>query len=162
VTPVSLGLLHGAALCAWMGATIWGSLRHDPFIWAGDFPDDMKAAAGPPPPETAARKRVWAGLIFGGMFVIFGHLAWRVSIAGGGFADTALAALIAFETFNLFDAVCIDVPLVWLRPAWALPNGVGPSPTMLQPRWHVVNFAKGALGGVPFALLVAAASALLA
>ena len=67
---------------------------------------------------------------------------------------------LAVQCFNLWDAVVIDLPLVLLQPRWAFPPGTESSPSYRDPRWHLANYGKGFLVGLPFAAIVAGVDAL--
>jgi hypothetical protein len=159
---IVVGLTHGAALSVFMTALVVASLKRNPRIWQGDAPKAVQALLPPVDAATRAQKRRWATLLFVGLIAIFGHLAWTLRVPGPlgipkeqGFTATFLAALIAFELFNLVDAVVIDLGLVFAGPRWAFPEGAYGHPAFRDPRWHLVNFLKGAAGGFPFAAIVA-------
>lgn len=165
---LAVGLTHGAVLSALMGALIAGSLVHDPMIWARSSPPDVQAVLGPPSAATLRRKRAWGVGLLAILLGVFGHLVVEVrALAPGPFpvAAVALAAFTCFQCFNLFDALVIDLGLVLWRPRWAFPPGVADLPGLRDVRWHLGNFGKGVVGGVPFAglvTLVGAAAAWLA
>lgn len=150
-------LVHGAVLCAFMSVIIFGSLWQDPRIWTASLPVDARNLAGPIPPRTQRRKRAWSILMLIGMCAIFGHLASRTG--DEGFSSTAAAAFIAFQLYNLFDAVVIDLGLVIFRPRFAIVPGTEEAAGFRDPRWHLANYLKGVVFGVVFALLVAAIDA---
>ena len=154
---IAQALLHGAALSAFMTAIIFGSLWHDPRIWTRSLPKDAQALAGPVPPETQRRKRLWSLPMVLGLAAVFAHLAHAVG--SGGFVVTATAAFIAFEVFNLYDAVVLDLGLVLVRPRFALIPGTENAKGFRDPRWHLGNYVRGVVLGVPFALLIAALDA---
>lgn len=151
------GLTHGAAFSALMGVVIAGSLAHDPMIWARSSPPDVRAFLGPPSATTLRRKRAWGVGLLAILLGVFGHLVVEVrALAPGPYpaAAVALAAFTCFQCFNLFDALVIDLGLVLWRPRWAFPPGVADLPGLRDVRWHLANFWKGVVGGVPFTGLV--------
>lgn len=159
-----VALEHGALLCAFMSIIIAGSLRQDPRIWTHSGPPDVREKLGPPGPATLRRKRVWAGLMMVGLVLVFGSLAravlaWSPEVFPG--VQLALAAYVTFQVFNLYDALVVDVGLVVFKPRWAFVEGTADMPGLRSVRWHVVNYLKGVVGGVPFAALVTGAAWLL-
>lgn len=154
------GLLHGAGLSAFMGALIFLSLRQNPLIWLGDAPADVRARLGPIDDRTRRQRRAWGLLMFVGLGVVFGHLAWRTWPLGA--MACFVAGFVCFETFNLFDAVVIDLGLVVFRPRWAFPPGAEDSPSYRDPRWHLGNWLKGVVAGLPFAGIVVGLAAAIA
>lgn len=151
------GLWHGAALSAAMGVLIAASLKQDPMIWARSAPRDVQEKVGPPSPETLRRKRGWGVVLVVILAGVFGHLAVtlvRASPAGFPAWDVALASWVAFQVFNLFDAVVIDLGLVVFKPRWAFVPGTEDLPGLRDARWHLVNYLKGFVGGFVFAGLV--------
>lgn len=150
-------LVHGAVLCASMGALIGASLWHDPKIWLNDAPPAIRAQVGPIDAHTKRRKSAWSVVMLLALVLVFARLLARVAALHQGqlpFVEATLAALICFELFNLFDALVIDLGLALFRPRWAMLPGVDTS-SLRDVRWHVRNFLLGALMGLPFALLVA-------
>ncbi|MBL8920993.1 MAG: hypothetical protein JNJ54_19170 [Myxococcaceae bacterium] len=151
------GLWSGAALSAAMGALIAASLKQDPMIWSRSAPRDVQERVGPPSPETLRRKRGWGVVLVVILAAVFGHLAVTlVRASPGAFPawDVAVASWVAFQVFNLFDAVVIDLGLVVFKPRWAFVPGTEQLPGLRDVRWHVLNFAKGFVGGFVFAGLV--------
>ncbi len=155
---IRMGLVWGAALSAFMGALIWASLKQNPLIWAGDAPPDVRARIGALDERTKRQKRSWGVVMVVGLVALFGSLAWRTFPLG--LAPTFVAAFLCFQTFNLFDALVIDLGLVVLKPAWAFPPGTADSPSYRDVRWHLGNWLKGFAGGAVFAALVTGVSAL--
>ncbi|MCZ7682644.1 MAG: hypothetical protein M5U28_29150 [Sandaracinaceae bacterium] len=157
-------LTHGAALCAAMTAVILGSLKHNPRIWSHATPADVRAVLGPDDERTRRQRRAWGVVMIGGMLAILASLLVRLPAAVGGppgFLLTAIAVYAWFQTFNHWDALVIDVGLVWLRPRFAFVPGTEDLPGLRSVRWHVVNYLKGLLAGVPFALAGAVIAQLL-
>ena len=153
---IRFGLLYGAGLCAFMGALIYASLRQNPYIWLSDAPRDVQARIGPVDARTKRQKRAWGLVMAIGLVGLFGALAWQVWPSGA--LATFVAAYVCFQTFNLFDALVIDIGLVVLKPPWALPPGSEDSPSYRDPVWHLVNYGKGVVLGVPFAGVVCGAA----
>lgn len=149
---ITVGLEHGAALSLAMTALIVASLKQNPRIWQDDAPRDVRARLGPMDDATREQKKRWGYVMLAILVGVFAPLAARTS--GGGFVATWLAAYVCFETFNLWDALVIDLGLVIVRPAWAFPEGAGDSPSYRDPRWHARNWLIGVFAGVPFAGLV--------
>lgn len=156
-------LVHGAWLCAWMTFVILGSLRHDPRIWQGDAPRAVQELLGPPPPETRRRKSLWGLVMLVGLVGITALLVREVGALPGGdaFGPRMLAAYVMFETFNLWDALVIDVGVILLwAPAWAFAPGTRGHPALRDWRFHVRAYLVGVVAGVPFAAIVAGIAAL--
>ena len=155
---LQIAVEHALLLCAFMSVVIAGSLRHDPRIWQHDAPKVLQDQLGPISEATRRRRSAWAAVMVVGLVAMFAGLMARVD---GDFGDRMLAALITFELFNLYDAVVIDILLllVW-EPAWAYPPGMRGHPALRDPRFHLGNFVKGALGGIPFSALVAGIASL--
>lgn len=152
---LALGLSHGGLLCVAMGMLVAASLRHDPMIWIHDAPPAMREQAGPPSPATLRRRSAWGTIMMLILVGIFVRLSVHVVVAEGmQFVPLFAAALVAFETFNLFDALVLDLALTILKPRWALVPGVDPEP-LEDARWHLRNFLLGMSMGVPFAAIVA-------
>lgn len=152
---LALGLTYGGLLSAAMGLLVAASLRHDPMIWIHDAPPAMRQQAGPPSAATRQRKQAWGLVMMAILVGVFVRLSMQVvGAAGPHFVPLFAAALVAFECFNLFDALVIDLVLAFGKPRWAMVPGVDPTP-MEDPRWHLHNFLKGTLMGIPFAALVA-------
>jgi hypothetical protein len=162
VDVLRVAMLHGALLCAGMTGIIVASLWHDPMVWVRSSPPDVQAAVGPPSAESQRRRRAWAGLTLLVLLGVFGSLCAAVFalVAGDGFPVFALflASFIAFQCFNLFDALVIDLGLVVFKPRWAFPPGTAHLRGFTDVRWHVGNYVKGLFGGAVFAALVVAAA----
>jgi hypothetical protein len=159
---LALGLSYGALLSAVMGLLVAASLRHDPMIWIHDAPPAMRAQAGPPSDATQRRKRAWGLVMMALLLGVFVLLSMQVVAAEGPrFVPLFVAALVAFECFNLFDALVIDLGLTLIKPGWALVPGIDPRP-LDDPRWHLRNFLLGLTMGVPFAAIVAGLALLVA
>lgn len=153
MSALSAGLSHGAWLCGWMTLVVLGSLRHDPRIWQGDAPRAIKEMLGPIPPETRRRKALWGAAMAVGLIGISAALMVEVS---GGWWARAVASYAMFQTFNVFDAVVIDIGVILLwAPAWAFAPGCKGHPALRDWRFHARAFAIGVLAGLPFAALVA-------
>lgn len=146
-------VLHGLALGAVMTVVTVASLRQNPLIWLDDAPPDVRKRFGPIDARTRREKRTWGIVVAVALVATFAHLVAGVHHLGT-FA-TFVAAYVAFQTFNLYDALVIDVPLVVLRPHWAFPDGAADAPSYRDARWHVRNWLVGVVGGVPLAGLVA-------
>lgn len=156
---VQIGLIHGAVLCGLMTALIAFTLWWDPMIWSRSGPKDLQALVGPPSAATARRKRAGGVVMMVILVAVFGHASVEVMARStGGFPafEVALAAWIAFQCFNLWDAVVIDVGLVVFKPRWAFIPGTESLPGFREVRWHVVNYLRGFVGGFVFAGLVTA------
>lgn len=151
-------LVHGAWLCAWMTLVVLGSLRHDPRIWQSDAPRALQELLGPPPPATLRRKWIWGLVMLVGLVGLSALLMREVGAlpGGDGFGPRMLAAYVMFETFNLYDAIVIDIGviLVW-APDWAFVPGTKGHPSLRAWRFHVRAFLVGVVGGLPFAAIVA-------
>jgi hypothetical protein len=153
---VEEGLKHGAILCAAMTVIVIGSLRHDPMIWVKSGPPDLQALLGPPSKESLRRKKAWGAAMLVVLLGVFGSLAHVVlQLPGASLWDVALAAWIAFQVFNLFDAVVLDVGLVVWKPSWAFLPGTADLPGLRSVKWHLKNWLKGFAGSFAFAALVA-------
>lgn len=135
-----------------MGVLIVASLRHNPLIWLKDAPPDVRERFGPLDAQTDRQRKAWGLVMMAGLLVIFGQLA-RTTWPLGPLA-TFVASYVCFETFNLFDAVVIDLGLVLFKPRWAFPPGAEDSPSYRDPRWHLKNWLIGVVAGLPFAGLV--------
>lgn len=151
---ILLGLWYGALLSATMSALVLVSLRQNPRIWLHDAPPDVRARLGPVDARTRRQRAAWAGVMLIGLVAIFAALAARTAALGPW--ATFVAAYVCFETFNLFDALVIDLGLIVFRPRWAFPPGAEDSPAYSDPRWHLRNWLIGVLLGLPVAGLVAA------
>lgn len=156
---IVIGLSHGAMTCGAMMVLVVASLRHDPMIWAHDAPAAMREQAGPPSPATRRRKAAWTAIMLLALVLLYASLVSEVAARTGSgwsaiFSTSFGAALIAFELFNLFDALVLDLALAYFKPRWALLPGVDPTP-LDDPRWHLRNFLLGVVMGLPFAALVA-------
>jgi len=155
---IAPALVHGAWLCAWMTLVVLGSLRHDPRIWQHDAPRALQELLGPPPPETAGRKRLWVVVMMVGLVGVSTLLMREVGAlpGGDGFGPRMLAAYVMFETFNLYDAIVLDIGVILLwAPDWAFVPGTKRHPSLLDWRFHVRAFFVGVALGVPFAAIVA-------
>lgn len=144
-----VGLSRGLAFSLFMTALIGVSLRQDPRIWERSAPADVRARMGPPDERTRRLRRGWGVVMLAGMI----GLGASVSLSVGAHGPLVVFATtyLAFQVFNLWDAVVIDLPLVLLRPRWAFPPGTEDSPAYRDPRWHLANYGKGFLVGLPFA-----------
>lgn len=157
-TVIVPALVHGAWLCAWMTFVVLGSLRHDPRIWQKDAPRALQELLGPAPPETARRKWGWGLVMLVGLVGLSALLMREVGAlpGGGGFGPRMLAAYVMFETFNLYDAIVLDIGVILLwAPEWAFVPGTRGHPSLRDWRFHVRAFLTGVAGGVPFAAIVA-------
>lgn len=158
--PAVIGpsLVHGAWLSAWMTFVVLGSLRHDPRIWRSDAPRALQELLGPPRPETRPRKLGWVLVMLVGL-VWISTLLMRTTGAlpdGDAFGPRMLAAYVMFETFNVYDAVVLDIGVILLwAPDWAFVPGTKGHPSLRDWRFHVRAFLTGVAVGVPFAAIVA-------
>lgn len=150
------GLVDGALLSAFMTLVVLGSLRHDPRIWTDDAPPALREQLGPMPRETVRRKWAWGVVMLIGLIAISTHLMITGLPAEAGFVERALVSYVMFETFNLYDAIVLDIGVILLwAPQWAFVPGTRRHPALLDWRFHVRAFLTGVVAGVPFSLVVA-------
>lgn len=149
---LQLGLVHGLVLSLLMTGLVVASLRQDPLIWLRSSPRDVQAKVGPPPAASVRRRRGWGAVLLVILLGTFGHLASALPrpFAPGSYW---VASWIAFQVFNLYDALVIDLGLVFFGPDWAFAPGTRALPGLRDPRWHVGNYLKGLVGGFVFATL---------
>ncbi|MCB9639238.1 MAG: hypothetical protein H6727_10140 [Myxococcales bacterium] len=148
-----LGLTFGGWLSLFMGSLIFLSLRQNPLIWINDAPPDVRKRVGPVDKKTKRQQKIWGLIMLSGVALLFGVLAWPLRHQSPWIVF--FASYVCFQTFNLFDALVIDLGLVIFRPSWAFPKDLGDSPTYRDPRWHLKNWLTGVVMGVPFAFVVA-------
>ena len=149
-------LVHGGALCVFMGVTIAASLWHNPKIWVHSAPPAVREQVGPIDEQTKRQKNAWGVVMLVGLVAILSHLIARVNAAandGYSFEWVFLAVFVCFEVFNLFDALVIDVSLVVFEPKWAMIPGIDTT-ALRDPKWHFQAFLKGLIMGAPFAAMV--------
>lgn len=147
-----IGAVHGVILCIFMLILIMLSLKQNPMVWLNDAPSAVRERFGPLDDRSRRQRAIWGLVMVLGLTLIFGHLAW--SSWDLGLLPTFVAALLCFEIFNLFDALVIDLGLVVVRPRWAFPPGASDDPAYRDATWHLTNWVKGLVAGVPFAGIV--------
>lgn len=151
-------LYCGALLSILLGTLFAVAAIVNPEIWLPDYPPDIRARFGPISAK-AHTQRTWAALPF--VAIVVGVLTWGIhrwaATAGGvAFVDAFAITFIAFNVFNLFDLIVLDwLIFVVIRPKRIVLPGTDGAPGYDDLSFHVRASAKGLLGSIVLALLVA-------
>jgi hypothetical protein len=127
-----------------------------------DFPKEIQALQAPLTPKEKREQTIMGAalliLLFGGLWLSAHNLK---AINGGALSFGAAFAHIylIWNIVNLWDAVVIDLGLLALRPSFMMLPGVESHLYLLtDPKWHLVNFLKGVIGGAALSALIAVAA----
>ena len=151
-------LSSGLVLSVSLAALLLIVLRANPEIMLNDYPPDVKAKWGPMTERSRRQRTLVIAVV---LVVLLGVVAWslkalpRVDAGDVSFRVAFVHFAIMFGTFNLFDWLLLDWPLVYWQPRFmVLPGTEGLSG--YSDYWF--HF-RGFLIGIP---IVLAASALFA
>lgn len=155
---VTRALEFGVLLSAVLLGLLLAVLRANPEIMLNDYPPDIRVKWGPMT-ERTKRQRVFATIRL--LVVVLSIGAWSVtslsSLAAGDvtFAIAFVHFAIMFGTFNVFDWLLLDWPLVYWQPRFVVLPGTEGLAGYTNYWFHF----RGFLIGIP---IVLAGSALLA
>ena len=150
-------LEFGVVLSAVLFGLLLAVLRVNPEIMLKDYPPDIRVKWGPMT-ERTKRQRVFVALLF--LVAILAVGTWSIRslsalVAGDVTFEIAFAHFaIMFGTFNLFDWLLLDWPLVYWQPRFVVLPGTEGLAGYTNYRFHF----RGFLIGIP---IVLACSALL-
>lgn len=157
-TIVTHALEFGVVLSIVLFGLLLAVLRANPEIMLNDYPPDIRAKWGPMTEHTK-RQRVFVAILL--LVPVLSITAWSTrslsALAGGDvtFAIAFAHFAIMFGTFNLFDWLLLDWPLVYWQPRFVVLPGTEGLAGYTNYWFHF----RGFLIGIP---IVLASSALFA
>ena len=155
----SYALAWGVALSVVLGIMVVGLLWWNAEIMLNDYPPDVRARYGAIS-ERSRRQRVVVSLVFVLVIVAFVALSCRslpVAVPDDrSFLEVFVHLAVMFMVFNVVDLVLIDVPLVWLQPAFAILPGTEGLAGYRDVGFHVRGFFKGTAGILVLSVTLAA------
>jgi hypothetical protein len=115
-----------------------------------DYPPDIKAAYGPQRNPNSRRQTIWMA-VFLFLVVIVGLVLALTNLPRpSGFGQGYLYGLVtlwtAMMTFNIFDLLVLDIPLVYIKPQRLVLPGTEGLQGYSDAMFHVRGFFKGTVG----------------
>lgn len=152
-------LIDGALFTVAFTVLVMGSLIYNSRLWMHDFPKEIQALQAPLS-RAEKRDQIIMGtalfvLLFGGL----GLSALNLKTINGGalsFGAAFAHIYLIWSIVNLWDAVVIDLGLLVVKPSFMMLPGVASHwHALTDPKFHIVNFFKGVVGGVVLSAMIA-------
>ena len=150
---------YGLGISVFLSIVLLGGMWNNPEVMLHDYPPDIKAAYGPLRNPDSRRQGVWMGILMF-LVLIVGLLMALISLPRpSGFGQAYLYGLVtlwtAMMTFNLFDLLVLDIPLVYIKPKRLVLPGTEGLKGYSDAMFHVRGFFKGTLGITLVSLVLA-------
>ncbi len=153
-------LLNGLLYSTLLSIFVMGSLYYNPRLWLHDYPKAIQAKV---PPPTREEKRLQRIVFAPMMLLLLGfplYSVYSLKLAAGGtlsFGEAFANALVITHTFNIVDAVVLDLLILALmQPKFAtIPGAEGMEYLYRDWGMHLRNFLKGVVICTVFAGIIA-------
>lgn len=137
--------LFGGLVSLLTSVLILASVAHNPRIWLGDAPTEMKQAASPLTPAEKRLRKLWGIPIIASMLVLLPAIAiWQHQIYDFSYFQGFAFLWIGMMLFNLIDLLIIDwLVIVWWAPSWTMMPEVAHLSHLNTYGFHFKGFLTG-------------------
>ena len=150
---------YGLGISVFVSIVLLSGMWYNPEVMLHDYPPDIKTAYGPARNPNSRRQTVWMA-IFMFLVIIVGLIMALISLPrpsgfGQGYWYGLVSLWTAMMTFNLFDLLVLDIPLVLIKPKRLILPGTDGMKGYSDVMFHVRGFFKGTLGITLVSLVLA-------
>lgn len=143
-------ITYGLGISVVLAIGLLGGMWVNPEVMLHDYPPDIKVAYGPARNPNSHRQTTWMAIflflvVIAGLVLAIIRLP-RPSGFGQGYLYGLVTLWTAMMTFNIFDLLVLDIPLVYLKPKRLVLPGTEGLNGYSDVLFHVRGFFKGTIG----------------